>query len=234
MVENCNLDQEHKNIKDLVGFHILNFAGIPEHLFFYGIVLIVSLVLFAFFQFVPECFSLQIEDSKPSISKLLFGKEDTWLTEKRGIAAFHYIAFQRMILKLSLAFLTVSGASLAINASYNKGLTSATMFDATSSIMVPADSSWQWFFILVAFAVPWVVILCAIRFVRSLGKLKPQTETFNRTLLIDHLVGCDDWLITEECVEKYFAKEHPGCSVIKICFTRDTRLLQQKFLEIEF
>ena len=137
MTGECGL--KSANVTLPPGVAVLPFAGIPEHLLFYGFVMVLSLLIYSIIQNIKKHDRLMEETTKqPSLAQLAFGKEDDWLIRETGVAAYQYIMFLRMHLQLAVIFCFISAVSLAINISQNFDPKAA--FDSSTSSNIPPKS----------------------------------------------------------------------------------------------
>ena len=146
----------------------------------------------------------------PSLIKMLMGKEDDWLMKERGVAAHHYIMFLRLYLQLAGVFCFISGMSLSINISQDTNL--KLSFDSTTSNSIPPNSDLNWINLLISFFVPWLVVYMVRNMSKKIGHLKPQTKTFNRTLLIESSSCAFD----KDKVVEYFVQKYTEFELINV------------------
>ena len=177
----CGLKSANVSLPAGVGG--LAFAGIPEHLVLYGFIMIVSLIIYISIQSIKMCKKFTLISTKPSLYKLVIGEEDDWLIKERGVGAYQYILFLRMVLQMAVIFLPISWASFTIN--FSQQTFSGSLFDSTTSSNIPSNSKLHWFNIIISFLTPWLVVMMVIRLSKKVGHLKPCTKTFNRTLIVE-------------------------------------------------
>ena len=208
------------NVSLPAGVGGLAFAGIPEHLAFYGFITVVSLFLYIFFTNIEKCKKLSFTNRKPSLYKLICGYKDDWLIQERGITAFQYILFLRILLELAFIFLVISWSSFAIN--FSQETSTRSLFDSTTISNIPPNSDLQWFNLVISFLIPWLVVMMMLRISKKVGSLKPSTETFSQTLMIESSSFVD---VDPDNVRKYFERKYPEFEMIKISWSIDTRSL---------
>ena len=230
MTGECGLKSDDVSLPSGVGG--FNFAGIPEHLFLYGLVIVVSLIIYCSIQYMEKCKRFTLDTAKPSLAKMVIGQEDNWLIRERGVGAYQYILFLRTVLQLSVVFLLVSGVSLAINTSQQTFHESH--FDSTTSSNIPPNSELNWFNVIISFFIPWLVFIMVTRLSKKIGDMKPLTKTFNRTLIIESSFYRTGNPGSTKNVTEYFEKKYPEFELVKITWSRDTRQLQALFNELEF
>ena len=214
------------------------FANIPKHLMNYGIIMVVSLFVYIIIYFViqytdTEKFKrsfLHMHTVKPSLAKLVIGQEDNWLIRERGVAAYQYILFLRMLLKLSVIFLVISGVSLGINISQG---TSRSSFKSTISSNIPLNSELHWFNVILSFFTPWLVVMMVMRLSKKIGNMKPLTKTFNRTLMIESSFYANGEAGSTKDVMEYFENKYPEFELVKILWIFNTKVMQALFSELE-
>ena len=95
------------------GIVVIPFAGIPEHLLFYGFFMVLSMIIYIYIIINHRVF----KSGGKSYLTILLGREDEWLVKERGVSAYHFIVFLRMFLNLGGIFMVLSGISLAIHVS---------------------------------------------------------------------------------------------------------------------
>ena len=206
------------------GIVVIPFAGIPEHLLFYGFFMVLSMIIYIYIIINHRVF----KSGGKSYLTILLGREDEWLVKERGVSAYHYIVFLRMFLNLGGIFMVLSGISLAIHVSHSSR--DCTVFDSTTSSSIPHNSKLHWFNLVISSLTPWLVIFKVWQMSNKIGFLKPLTKTFSSTLFIENNPLISN--ITE--VVEYFERKYPNYEIVDVAWSPNTKALQDLVTDLKF
>ena len=221
MYKDCDLKSANVSLPQ--GIPVIQFAGIPEHLLFYGFFMVFSIIIYMFI------INHQVfQSGGKSYLMILLGREDEWIVKERGVSAYHFIMFLRMFLNLAGIFSVISGISLVIHVS--QGDSGFSTFELTTSNSIPHNSKLHWFNLVISFFTPWLVIYKVWQMSKKFGLLKPMTKTFSSTLFIEN-----NPLISNiaEVVE-YFERKYPNYEMIDIAWSPNTEALQDLVTDLNF
>ena len=137
---NCDLNS--KNFTQLDGWLFLDSESgtVEKHVIIYAGLLILSLIFYGIlvkFDCLSSNFSTTELNETPSFWRLLSMQEDEWIKKNRGVAAFDYLEFQRLLFfKVGGILLIISTVSLIINVAISHTSTqfqrNISSFDSTT------------------------------------------------------------------------------------------------------
>ena len=147
------------------------------------------------------------------------GKEDEWLKKERGIGAWHFISFQRIIALFTTFLVIISTVSLAINLSHEDK--EKSLLHRTASSNLPKGDAKVWYNVLSTFFIPWAAFALLQRLRRSVGLLKPDTSSYGTTLMLEPPN------MSKEQLRSHFASRFPNCTLKSVDFGFSTQVVMQ-------
>lgn len=196
-----------------------SFGGIPESLVVYGAVSICAVILYLIVRRLKCAESCSLGDYAPPFLDLVKGKEDEWLKKERGIGAWHFISFQRIIALFTTFLVIISTVSLAINLSHEDE--EKSLLHRTASSNLPKGDAKMWYNVLSTFFIPWAAFALLQRLRRSVGLLKPDTSSYGTTLMLEPPN------MSKEQLRSHFASRFPNCTLKSVDFGFSTQVVMQ-------
>jgi len=196
-----------------------SFGGIPESLVVYGAVSICAVILYLIVRRLKCAESCSLGDYAPPFLDLVKGKEDEWLKKERGIGAWHFISFQRIIALFTTFLVIISTVSLAINLSHEDE--EKSLLHRTASSNLPKGDAKVWYNVLSTFFIPWAAFALLQRLRRSVGLLKPDTSSYGTTLMLEPPN------MSKEQLRSHFASRFPNCTLKSVDFGFSTQVVMQ-------
>jgi len=204
-------------------------ALIPELLIIYSFVTFFSLFVYTLLH--GTRFSKPY-DHPYSLLSLVLGKGDVWLKEERGIAALHYIHFQRMMFFTALLYLVTSCISLLINLSGNQ-MGEHIYFQQTTISNLGDNSLLHYYNIVASFLLPWLVLAVVIKFMSNCDMTKKDCSSCqgSSTLVME---GLTRNIPSDSDIKQYYSTVFPKFQLLSINRVHDTRYLRKLMRRLDW